>query len=252
MKNVKTIALAILALSAGSSYAAEKMTSEARIAQLGGFVSYPNSQKGSVAFVNTQKSVNLSGPLGEMLTFLSRVMPIKIDVIEKAPAEPLEILKASGANYAVIVVDDPKYPTSMIVPEEAYAVVNVGKYKANLKLPEDRAVYERRCARGALKAFVLLCSGGGSRYPAGVAFTHNVRELDGVHDKLAVDTQDSIKKYLGAVGITPLRRTIYRRACEEGWAPAPTNEFQKAIWDKVHALPANPIKIKPETKPVKE
>ena len=26
-------------------------------------------------------------------------------------------------------------------------------------------------------------------------------------------------------------------------APAPTNEFQKAVWDKVHAIPQNPMKI---------
>ena len=30
------------------------------------------------------------------------------------------------------------------------------------------------------------------------------------------------------------------------------NEYQKAIWDKVHAMPTAPIKIKPETKKVKE
>ena len=35
----------------------------------------------------------------------------------------------------------------------------------------------------------------------------------------------------------------YKEACEEGWAPAPTNEIQKAIWDKVRATPKNPMKI---------
>ena len=45
-----------------------------------------------------------------------------------------------------------------------------------------------------------------------------------------------------------MRRTVYRKACEEGWAPQPTNDVQKAIWDKVHAMPTEPLKIKPETK----
>ena len=31
------------------------------------------------------------------------------------------------------------------------------------------------------------------------------------------------------------RRASYKVACEEGWAPAPTNDFQKAIWEKVKA-----------------
>ena len=43
-------------------------------------------------------------------------------------------------------------------------------------------------------------------------------------------------------------RVPYLVAVQEGWAPQPTNDVQKAIWDKVHALPTEPIKIKPEEK----
>jgi hypothetical protein len=50
------------------------------------------------------------------------------------------------------------------------------------------------------------------------------------------------------LGVLPAQRATYLKACEEGWAPAPTNDVQKAIWDKVHAMPTEPIKIKPETK----
>ena len=39
------------------------------------------------------------------------------------------------------------------------------------------------------------------------------------------------------------KRAVYRKACMDGWAPAPTNEYQKAIWDQVHAIPTKPIKI---------
>jgi hypothetical protein len=35
------------------------------------------------------------------------------------------------------------------------------------------------------------------------------------------------------MGIKPARMTTYRKACEEGWAPMPTNSVQKAIWDEV-------------------
>ena len=46
----------------------------------------------------------------------------------------------------------------------------------------------------------------------------------------------------------PYRRTTYLKACEEGWAAPPADKFQQAIWDKVHAMPTEPIKIKPEEK----
>ena len=90
---------------------------------------------------------------------------------------------------------------------------------------------------------MLLCGGGSSRYPGHVASALTPQDLDFTHDKLPIDMQDSIKKYLSAAGVTPLKRTIYQRACQEGWAPAPTNDVQKAIWEKVHAIPDKPITI---------
>ena len=53
-------------------------------------------------------------------------------------------------------------------------------------------------------------------------------------------------------GLKAYRPTAYIRACMEGWAPAPTNDIQKAIWDKVHAMPTAPLAIKPETKKVEK
>jgi hypothetical protein len=35
------------------------------------------------------------------------------------------------------------------------------------------------------------------------------------------------------MGIKPARMTSYRKAVEEGWAPAPTNDFQRAIWQEL-------------------
>jgi len=41
----------------------------------------------------------------------------------------------------------------------------------------------------------------------------------------------------------------YKKAVAEGWAPAPTNDVQKAIWDRMKAEkergPANAVKITP-------
>jgi hypothetical protein len=53
----------------------------------------------------------------------------------------------------------------------------------------------------------------------------------------------SINENLQALGMASERKVPYVKACKEGWAPAPTNEFQKAIWDKVHSTPKNPMKI---------
>ena len=54
---------------------------------------------------------------------------------------------------------------------------------------------------------------------------------------------DYYQTYLEKLGVTKMEKTTYLRACKEGWAPAPTNEVQKRVWDKVHAAPRMPMKI---------
>jgi hypothetical protein len=53
----------------------------------------------------------------------------------------------------------------------------------------------------------------------------------------------TIVRGLPSYDLVAPRIVPYKLACEEGWAPAPTNEYQKAIWDETHAIPANPMKI---------
>ena len=40
-----------------------------------------------------------------------------------------------------------------------------------------------------------------------------------------------------------MRRIPYRQACKEGRAPVPTNDVQRAIWNKVHQIPDSPLVI---------
>ena len=221
-----------------------KMTAQERIYKLGGYVVYPGSQKGSVAFIDTQGDVDVAADFEEVIGHFRRQVPVKLDFAKSEPGSPEALKAGAKADFAIVFVADASKPPTVVVPEEGYAVVNFARYTAGLKLPEDEAKYKRRCARAALKALVLLCGGGGSRYPGHVAAAHTPQELDFSHDKLPIDIQDSVKKYLAAAGVTAARRTIYQRACQEGWAPAPTNEYQKAIWEETRKLPEKPIQIK--------
>ena len=49
--------------------------------------------------------------------------------------------------------------------------------------------------------------------------------------------------------MTPCIRATHRRACHLGWVPPPTNDVQRAIWEKIKADkergPTNPITIPP-------
>ena len=223
--------------------AKQRMSAEERVAKLGGYVVYPGSRKGAVKFIDAQNAVDVAADFEEVLGYFRRQVPINLVLEKAAQGDPKTLKQNSKAEFAVVLVSDDAQPPSVIVPEEGYAVVNFAKYTAGLKLPADEAKYRRRCTRAALKAFVLLCGGGSSRYPGHVAAAHTPQALDFAQDKLPIDIQDSVKKYLEAAGVTPMKRTIYRRAVQEGWAPQPTNDVQQAIWDEVRKLPSNPLKI---------
>ena len=67
MNNLKTCILASLALFGIMAFAQDdakpKITAADRLAKLGGYVVYPNSQKGSVAFIDTQKAIDASSDI---------------------------------------------------------------------------------------------------------------------------------------------------------------------------------------------
>lgn len=62
--------------------------------------------------------------------------------------------------------------------------------------------------------------------------------------KFVPQVYETAQRQAKALGLGQVRRTSYRKAVEEGWAPAPTNEFQQAIWDaakvKAQAAPDAP------------
>lgn len=247
---VTLTAIASMVAFAEDSQTPEKprMTAEERVAKMGGFVIKPGSQQGTVAVIDTQSRVDMAEGYNEIFVPVKRLLPINLSYAKMAASDPIVLKAAAKATFAIVVVDDATTPSTMVLPDDGVAVVNVAKLTAGLKLPEDQKMYVKRCTKAALRAYVLLCGGGGSRYPGHVAAAHSAQDLDLAHEKLPIDIQESIKKYLEAAGVTPARRTIYQRACQEGWAPAPTNEVQKAIWTKVHEPPTNPIRIKYDPK----
>ena len=71
----------------------------------------------------------------------------------------------------------------------------------------------------------------------------SLADIDRMPERFGLDTIAHIRNSAPFYGLVPWYQTTYIKACEEGWAPAPTNDIQKAIWDKVHAAPKNPMKI---------
>lgn len=155
-------------------------------------------------------------------------------------------------ELSLYVIDDEKMPMSLVAPEGRWAIVNI--YPLAKGRGEKPAYFEARVKKEIARIGCMLFGNIGSSYKENLlSFIGSAEELDKFDkDVLPIDSTMRCSKYLLSLGVKPWRKTSYYNACVEGWAPQPTNEYQKAVWDKVHQLPSEPIKIKPESKKVTE
>jgi len=217
-----------------------------RTAAEGGVVEKPASGN-IIRFVNAQKRVadeavfTVAGNIARSL-----MARHEAENLEAAGMSPIELAAAALAKpktgVAVVFVDDGKLPSLLAAPEEGWCVVNVGKLAADLP-PED--ILQKRMRKEAWRAAAIVLGGINSQMtPCAMTDIHKPSDLDAVPiDAVSPEVVMKMLSSMTTRNIQPRLVTTYRRACVEGWAPAPTNDVQKAIWEKVHAVPKNPMKI---------
>ena len=146
-------------------------------------------------------------------------------------------------ELSLYVIDDEKLPMSLVAPEGRWAFVNVAPLAQGRG--EKPAFLEARVKKEMARIGCLVLGGISSTYRENLlGFVDSPEGLDKfMDDTLPVDGPLRCGRYLLSLGVKPYRDVTYRKACQEGWAPAPTNDVQKAIWEDVHKIPENPIKI---------
>lgn len=232
----KLITTGVFVALAFAASAAKKMTEDDYIQREGGLVLEPNTQKGEIAYVNCQSSAK-DAWIEESAKYFRRESKFNISV-SKGTFD-LKSPKIVGA-VTLFIIDDASMPTLLSAPENRWAMVNVAPLKSD-KEPFFRARVLKELTRG----FALLCGASDSQFPGALttAIT-KVEDLDHHTDhRLPVDLFARFKKYMRVYGVTPGNIETYETACCQGWAPTPTNDLQKTIWDKVHEPPKTPMKI---------
>ena len=224
---------------------------EAKIAKFGGRVEKPGAMQGRIMILDAQKAI---GPK-DIETALDAFGPSlrKFDVVVRRVAPGLDFAamkRSNGATIAVILVDDDVTPSLLVAPDDQWAAMNVRRFGKNLLTPAAREkFFASRCRKGLIRAFAAAAGGLGSTFPDNVMDVASVEELDLCEEFLPYDKFAVIKHCFKQVGLKPRHIVSYAKACREGWAPAPTNDVQRAIWEKAKADkergPSNPIKIDP-------
>lgn len=153
----------------------------------------------------------------------------------------LPLLKDAQKAPARIDIVERDCPSALVLyPEQMKAEINVKALAADGAAP---AAVAKRLQLELSRAALYVLGSGMVSYQCLTKSIRSLPELDALSN--ATLSAEAIT-HLGAgraLGVEMIRYTSYERACQEGWAPAPTNEIQKQVWDRVHELPKNPLKL---------
>ena len=221
--------------------------------RMGGRLVKPGTMKGRFLFLDAQDRVGGDAgceAVAQKINFL-----IHFDAYAAKGAAPTlrtadKALADSGANAAVFLVDSDEFPALLVAPERRWAFVNVRPLAAD---KPDMERLEFRVRAELWRAFAMVLGAGDTESTACVLNPCvSLADLDRAESgMISMEPLATIQTHARKIGITPYISAFYRTACKEGWAPPPTNEFQRVIWEKVNAEkergPTNPITIKPPT-----
>lgn len=132
----------------------------------------------------------------------------------------------------VAIVDNASMPGLAAYPEEALAVVNVAKYRC-----DDEGRFSRRITRELWRAFGFAM-GAYADQPQGdvLQAVFSNERLDKVRSPILSPMRSGgVIRAAHELGLRPMQPTTYEVACQEGWAPPPTNDLQRAVWNRLNA-----------------
>ncbi len=206
--------------------------------------------RGAMGGVNCQSRLSITN-LTDKLNELKRLTRMNLNLVD-GKFDLADVKIPSPNSIALFVVDDPKLPMSLVSVESKWGMLNVEKLCSD---NPSEAKLKSRFAKEFVRIAVMTFGGGVSQYrgsPLQPVFS--VEDLDAViNDGMTIDATTALMRNLNKLGIQQTKRATYRRACEEGWAPAPTNKWQRAVFEQVKADkergPTNPLKIVPPKKP---
>lgn len=196
-------------------------------------------QPGKVLKILDSRTDGDKSPLNEVAESIKTYVPIVVEVGDGAFGT--EALSDSKVGAWVFVEENNTNPALLVAPEEAWARVNVAKLRND---NPDAAVLAARIRKEIWRGAAIAAGGSDSQVqPSLMRSIANLKQLDVAPEIPMPDTFNKMISFAKDKDFSIVKKTTYKKACKEGWAPAPTNDVQKAIWDKVHEIPKNPMKI---------
>jgi hypothetical protein len=203
-------------------------------ARTGGMVQAPATGP-TVLFLNTQKRVpaaTLQAAAADIQKFVH--LPCSVaDAAATEPAADAARALADKNNAAVVVVCEAAgQPSLLVAPENRWAVLNVAALAAG-NAPAEKVGERVRKQMWRSFGYVMGAANSGFEHCL-LKPVFSPADLDAL-DCQTICPEPIAKMFAQAqkIGVKPVRMVSYRKAAEEGWAPQPTNDVQRAIWKEL-------------------
>lgn len=185
-------------------------------------------------FVNAQKTVG-KDTLKVVPETIERILSLPVlfeDGEVTYPMKEAEKFLDKKTAACVFLCESEGMPTLVVAPEARWGAVNVDALKADSPT-ED--VLATRVRKEMWRAFAYVMGAAHSSFPGCLMTTvTSLGDLDAVKaETVSPEPLQKINQHAGRLGMTRNRVGTYKRACAEGWAPPPANEWQKKIAEEV-------------------
>ena len=222
-----------------------KARDERVMKKTGGFI-YQKAEGPRTMFLDARAKAKLT--VDEMARVYKLGVRLDADVAKEARGEkaPLAFAQEKMASekplMLIRVVDScADLPALSVFPEERIGIVNADKLKGG----DDPSLPEMRVSKEMWRALGFIAGIGFSQAENDMMQPYyTLAEIDAnQHPYIQPMNMAKMQKFCKRFGVKKEAKVPYRTAVAQGWAPAPTNDLQKAVWNEVRAAPTKPMKI---------
>lgn len=192
-------------------------------------------------FLNAQHEVpaqQIEAIAKEMNHFLRIPNEVRItDANGTNGAELAERVLREGTNrvaFVVVLVSETGAPSLLVAPENRWAVVNVQALATDKPNVE---IFRKRVQREQWRAVCyVLGAANSSMSNCAMSPVFTPSDLDSLALTASPEPFARMRGTIDRMGMQSPTATTYRHAVEQGWAPSPTNDIQRAIWQEIRKI----------------